>query len=217
MIKQYSLKKICAILFFLGLMSLLRSQDVYQASVMKGFYLEGLGGAQLWKSKLISASSATGIIYGIGAGYGMTESLFTYFRFQASARAHLKEREIGFLLFTRDNKSLYTSFGIGFALGRPAQKIRPVVFAGATYTSGTVSVFDDGNDNLFRVNLKGIGFEAGLKALYFLQPYLSVDAAVIYKAGKYDQSEFLGRTYKENINWSAPQAHLGLTYHFKGR
>lgn len=217
MLRIYKFKKIWILVFCLGWMHAMHGQEVYQASVMKGVYLEGFGGIHLLNNKLLSTATATGLIFGIGAGYGLNESLFTYFRFQASMPSKLKEREIGFLLYTRENKSQNTSFGIGYALGRPVKKFRPAIFAGATYTTGTVSVFDDGNDNLFRVNLKGLGFEAGIRALYFLQPFLSVDAAIIYKAGKYDQSEFLGRTYRENIKWSAPQAQLGLTYHFKGR
>lgn len=212
MTKIYSIIFLCIFTIFNG-----RSQEVFQASVLKGFSLQGNGGIQTWKSTAISENMAIMPAVGIGATFGFSESIFAYFRYQNAFKGSLSEKEIDFNIFSKKVKSNASSFGLGYAIGKPSSKLKYYAKIGVSIPRTTVFIYDFNSDLEYQINLKGTAAQAAIGALFYLQPFLSIGLECTGDFGKYNQSEFLGLSYKEKLKFIVLNPLITLNYHFNGR
>jgi hypothetical protein len=193
------------------------SQDVYQASVLKGFSMQANAGVQLWKSSMITDKSAIIPAFGIGAMYGFSESLFVYFRYQNSLKGKLSDKEIDFNIFSKKANTASTAFGLGYAFGKPSSSLKYYAKVGISIQNTNITIYDFNSDLELQLNLSGWSPQLAIGVLYYLQPFLSIGLEGGGEFGKYRQSEFLGLSYKEKMAFNTINAMLSINYHFNGR
>ncbi len=154
----------------------------------------------------------------LGMKYGITEEIAVFGNYQYAFKTRIKDgKELDYLLF--HDAVMHQNFNIGlqYNLGSTSSKWRYGGFAGMVFATSSNQVYLELSKNYIDFQLRGTGFMAGGNLNYFIHPYLSTSFTLQYMAGNYNQSEYLGISYKEKMKFSSLQALLGLSYHFGGR
>ena len=215
--RLFKIKTKIFLLSFLAYAGTMTAQEGYQASTCNGFGIRISGLGDIWKGDIISEKSSFGGGLDITASYGLGEKFGIFGGYQNIFPSKLDPSEVSFLIYTDNIRHQNFTGGLMFHLGSPSGKLRYTILAGIMYAQSTVETLQDQFDVLLDIKLKGAGLHAGLGLDYFISPFFSTTFYFNYNSGKYNNSEYLGITYKESLKWSRPQIGLGINYHFAGR
>lgn len=194
------------------------AQTVYQASVNQGFGLKVGLLLDMWKADVVVDNSVLTTGINLGMEFGITENIMVFGNYQYAFKSTIKDnKELKYLISNYSVQHQNFNAGLQYNLGSTLSQWRYNFLLGAFFARTTNGVQSDVDDIVLDINLDGLGLIAGGGIDYYIYPHLSLTVELQYVGGVFLRSEFVGITYKEELNFSRFQTILGLTYHFGGR